>query len=104
MKTLFIIFCILIGYNAAGQQRYEYAQAHLEPAMSGKPASIVNYDFGSNKQDSLEAYRAHKLRNIIDAIELMESKGWELMNINQYGREFKVVFTTANFRRKRNKE
>jgi hypothetical protein len=101
--------CLAIAWNCSGQEadskqggrlKYEYAQAHMVKA-GVNDKSAIDYNFGSTKQDSVKVYKSFGLRNMIDAIDLMERKGWELINITDYNGAPGVLVTTTNFRRRR---
>lgn len=101
MKIVIPVLCSLICFQAHAQT--EYAQAHIVQIGILEKANI-SWNFGENKEDTVNAYKAYKLKNIINAIQLMERKGWELLSINSHGSGNGVTITTANFRRKKKGE
>lgn len=88
-----IIFLLLICSFAYGQQ-YEYAEAvTAKTGRNGK--DNVTFTFS---KDSTDFYNQLKIKNIVDAMQLLDSKGWELITVNtSFG---SLLVTTAYFRRR----
>jgi hypothetical protein len=106
MKLIFFLFAttflsLIVSDNSYGQ-RYDYIKiTTVQAGMTDKDKPVVTF---ANNQDSSKLY-SKKFTEILQAIEHMESKGFELYTINTMvnavGGIGGVIITYAYMRRKK---
>lgn len=95
MKTLFFAL-MLVTYFAYGQ-KYEYINlTHVKAGIGAK----VEFNWPS-QIDSARIYTEMKSKSLLLCVQTMESKGFELVTINEYSPGNLVMITTAYMRRRK---
>jgi hypothetical protein len=73
--TILLLFVCSLAYS----QRYEYAEIYsVQSGIGGRG----NADFYFSDNDSAKLYSQKKIPHVINAIVLLETRGWELITIN----------------------
>lgn len=95
MKLL--IFTLFLLPFCAHSQKYEYI--NLSQVKAGTGAKV---EFNWPSQiDSARIYTDMKSKSLLLCIQTMESKGFELVSINEYGPGSLVIIISAYMRRKK---
>ena len=99
MKPVLAVVIFTILPLLAFSQKYEYiSMVQVKAGLTDKVK--VQFDWPS-RVDSMMYYSDLKLRNMITAIQTMESKGFELVTINEYGPGNLVIISSAYMRRRK---
>lgn len=96
MKHVILILTLVVTHFSYGQ-KYDYI--NLSQVKAGIGAK-VEFNWPS-RPDSAKIYTEMKSKSLLLCIQTMESKGFELVTINEYGPGSLVIIISAYMRRRK---
>ena len=96
-----LVIAIALALSIPSFAQYEYLNFRQEKDGASDNAKIA-FSW-TNHPDSAAYYNAKKFRDLLGAIQIFETKGFELVTINEYGPGSLVIIVSVYMRRKKNR-